>query len=219
MNHTLPGIVTFMRKWLIISTSLTPVLPVVAWSLAESRQPPGYNSVHQTISVLSEQGAVDRWVMTAGLFVLGVCYVVTAAGLTEAGRPGQLLLGAGGVATSMTAVFPQPEPGHVIAAAIAFAALSLWPLFALVPGSGGRVAATAVFVLLMAWFLVEIRGGTMLGLSERVLAASQALWPLVVVISLRNRNRHALHAGPTQSSKARQSSTAAKASVRAAAVR
>ncbi len=178
-----------MRKWVVLSASLTPVLPVLAWSLAQSCQPPGYDPIHQTISVLSEQGAVDRWVMSAGLFLLGACYLVTAAGLIEAGRTGRILLAAGGVATSMTAVFPQPEPGHVIAAGVAFAALSLWPLFALVPGSGSRVAATVVLLSFMAWFAVEIRGGSMLGLSERVLAAGEALWPLVVVISLVVRSR------------------------------
>jgi len=187
-----------MRKWVVLSSSLTPVLPVAAWSLAQSRQPPGYDPVHQTISVLSERGAADRWVMSAGLLLFGACYLVTALGLTEGGRPGRVLLAAGGVATSLTAVFPQPEPEHVIAAGVAFLALTLWPLFALVPGSGGRVTATVVLLSLMAWFVIEIRGGTMLGLSERVLAAGEALWPLIVVISLLTGSKHDVefHPGP-----------------------
>ena len=35
---------------------------------------------------------------------------------------------------------------------------------------------------LLAWLVVELREGTHLGLSERLLAGFQALWPLVVVI-------------------------------------
>ena len=35
---------------------------------------------------------------------------------------------------------------------------------------------------LLAWLVVELREGTHLGLSERLLAGFQAVWPLVVVI-------------------------------------
>ncbi len=58
---------------------------------------------------------------------------------------------------------------------------------------GGRgvlrlaVSVTAAVALLglLGWFTAELAGGgTLVGLSERLLAASQAIWPLTVVLSL-----------------------------------
>jgi hypothetical protein len=49
------------------------------------------------------------------------------------------------------------------------------------------VAAAGVLLLPLAWFFVEqLSGGPLVGLSERVAAGTQAVWPLAVVLSVRS---------------------------------
>lgn len=159
------------------------------WVVAASLQPPGYSAVRDTISALAADGARDRWVMTAGLAVVGVCHVVTAIGLRPARRVGRVLLALGGAATILVAAFPQPEhgssPAHTLAAGAAFIVLTCWPLaasrgslFALRRPTGA--AATVVSSALLIVFFVQLHGGHQIGLTERLLAGAQSLWPAVV---------------------------------------
>lgn len=169
----------------LVSASLAPVFLIGGWTLAAQRQPAGYDATRDTISALAGLGATDRWVMTAGLVGLGVCHLVTASGLRNAATAGRILLATGGVATLAVAAFPVPRTGssaaHAVAALVAFGALTLWPAFA-----RGSKGATAVLAILLAWFALELFGdGAHIGLSERVVAAAQALCPLFVLIVTR----------------------------------
>ncbi|MDQ2748778.1 MAG: DUF998 domain-containing protein [Actinomycetota bacterium] len=183
---------------------MAPAALIGGWTWAADRQPGDFSPVHETISALAARGATDRWIMTTGLAALGACHVVTALGLRPARRAGRLLLAAGGVATMVVAAAPQPEHGssalHLAAAGAGFVTLSLWPVFATtstttatglpVPPVLRRrtgVAVSAVLLALLGWLAVEIGGGDLLGLSERLLAGAQSLWPLVVVLGLRGR--------------------------------
>lgn len=183
-----------MRNWAIASAAVAPVALIGGWTWAQTQQPDGFDPMSDTISALAARGAQDRWIMTTGLLVLGICHVVTAAGLPEAGRWGRLLLAIGGLGTIVVAASPQPAAAHSPAAAVAFAALALWPAFSRLPRPAAGVAATVVLVVLLGWLGVQIRGGDALGLSERLLAGAQAFWPLIVVaivaLSLRR------HRGP-----------------------
>jgi hypothetical membrane protein len=173
-----------MRRWVLGSAGLAPVALIGGWSLAASRQPPSYDPVRDTISALAAHGATDRWVMTTGLAVLGVCHIGTAAGLSEAGRGGRGLLAVGGAATAAVAALPQPNVGHVPAATVGFVALALWPAAAGLPGRRAAALATGVLLTLLAWLGVELRHGDVVGLSERLLAGAESLWPLIVVLTL-----------------------------------
>jgi hypothetical protein len=70
---------------------------------------------------------------------------------------------------------------------VSFVALGAWPLVAGRPSSGVAVlrpavsvAAGAVLLGLVGWFFVELVADTdRVGLSERVAAGAQSLWPLV----------------------------------------
>ena len=95
----------------------------------------------------------------------------------------------------LVAAFPQPAHGnseaHTAAAAVAFTALAVWPIFASkgssrAPLLSRSVSAAAVCVLLglVAWFVAELYGDKR-GLAERVASGAQALWPLAVVITSR----------------------------------
>jgi hypothetical membrane protein len=181
--------------WGVLSASCAPVFLIGGWTLAASRQPPGYDPVVGTISALAARGAADRWVMTGALAALGTCHAVTALGLRPAAPRGRFVLAAGGIATMLVAVFPQPDTGasvpHAVAAGVAFSALAVWPALSSRQGAdtpvGLRpaVAVTATVVLagLAVWFTLQLHGGTRVGLAERVLAGAQALWPLFVTTS------------------------------------
>jgi len=182
-------------RWALVSAGAAPVLLIGGWTLAQARQPPGYDPVRDTISALAARGAADRWVMTSALMGLGACHVVTAAGLRPARRAGRGILAAGGVATVMVAVFPQPvggnSPSHTIAAAAAFTALGAWPALAGHRRSAApllslsaSLAASAALLGLVAWFAAEVHGAQR-GLAERAAAGAQALWPLAVVVTTR----------------------------------
>lgn len=181
--------------WIVASAVLAPLFLIGGWTLAASRQPAGYNPVRQTISALAAHGATDRWIMTTALAALGTCHVVTALGLRPARPAGRWLLATGGLSTVVVAAAPQPSHGsaplHLGAAAVGFVALSLWPLGAsratgpAVLRIRCGVVSTAVLVSLLVWLGIEIGGGHLLGLSERMLAGAQAIWPLVIVLVLR----------------------------------
>lgn len=190
---------TQTRRWAIVSAVVAPVALIGGWTVAASRQPGEYSAVRQTISALAAYGAHDRLIMTSGLFVLGVCHLVTAAGLRPAHRRGRLALGLGGAATVAVAAFPQPQDGsataHVTAATIAFVALSIWPALAarrdlpagFVLALPTSIIASAVLLGLLVWFAAALSGSSV-GLAERFLAGAQALWPLAVVLSTLRRN-------------------------------
>lgn len=169
----------------MVSATLAPVSLIGGWTLAADRQGPGYDPARDTISALAADGATDRWIMTLALGLLGVCHLVTAAGLDDARLPGRVLLGLGGAATVAVAALPQPAAGHVPAAAVAFVALALWPAASGIPGRRRAAVATLVLLVLLAGLGVGLRHGDVLGLTERLLAGAEALWPRVAVVTLR----------------------------------
>lgn len=184
-----------MRAWVQASSALAPVVLIGGWTLAQTRQPEHYDAVRDTISALAARGAHDPSIMTAGLAALGACHLATAAGFDEAGTPARVVLAVGGAATIAVAVAAQPSAGHVPAAAVAFAALSVWAATARGPlRRPGRILSVLLLALL-AWFGFALHAGQLVGLSERVLAGSQALVPLIlVVVSRRRRTWAASHA-------------------------
>jgi hypothetical protein len=177
--------------WAVLSSACAPVLLIGGWQLAAARQPAGFDPVRETISALASRGATDAWLMTTALASVGVCHMITAAGLVPVAAAGRVLLATGGLATVVLAAFRLPVTGdsvaHVAAAAVALSALSLWP--ALASRGGGRprpgvwwLAATGLLGLL-GWFGIEyFHASPRIGLSERVLTAAQALWPLAAVL-------------------------------------
>jgi hypothetical protein len=104
------------------------------------------------------------------------------------------------VATALVAVFPLPadgsgSPAHTVAATLGFVALAAWPALAWRRDADGLPAplrpavalpAAAVLLGLVGWFGADVvAGGGRVGLSERVAAGAEALWPLAVVLGSR----------------------------------
>ncbi|MHB8274817.1 MAG: DUF998 domain-containing protein [Dermatophilaceae bacterium] len=189
--------------WALVSSLAAPVLLIGGWSVAAAAQPVPFDAVVRTISELAARDTPHRWLMTSALVGVGLSHVVTAFALRPVAAPGRLVQGLGGLATVLVAVFPLPSgggssPAHTAAATVSFVSLALWPAFAWIrprlPGQafetilGPRVsaAATGTLLLTLAWFFDELLvSGQRVGLAERVAAGTQAVWPLVVVLSVR----------------------------------
>ena len=190
-----------ISRWGLLSSAAAPVLLIGGWTVAAARRSGDFDPLRETISALAATGADERWVMTSALVGLGACHVATAAALRTARPAGRAVLAAGGVATVLVAALPQPADGsgstaHTAAAAGAFLALSVWPAFAARrdgppfqrPAASG--AATTVLLALVGWLTAELAlDGDHVGLSERVAAGAQALWPTAVVWSSLARDR------------------------------
>lgn len=197
-----------MPWWGLVSSLAAPLLLIGGWTVAAAVQPMPFDSVVRTISDLAARDTPYRWLMTCALLGVGLSHLVTAGALGCAAVAGRLVLGLGGLATVLVAAFPLPVGGgsssaHSAAATVAFVALAVWPALAWrrreVPGCGGvvllrpRVSAAATGALLLAlalFFAEQLVGGQRVGLSERVAAGAQALWPLAVVLSVRWTQAH-----------------------------
>lgn len=188
MRHT-----ATVRRYVIVSATLAPIALIGGWTWAAARQPQAYSPTRDTISALAARGASDRWIMTAALAILGACHVITASGLVEARVAARIVLAGGGLATVAVAALPQTSPGHVPAATTGFVLLALWPALSDVPSRRAARTATAALILLLVWLAAETHHGDLLGLSERAVAGTQALWPLGVALA--NRERLCPHRG------------------------
>ena len=203
-----------IARWALIPAVAAPVALIGGWTLAAALRPERFDPVTQTISALAARGEPNRWVMTTALVVVGVSYLGTAVALRPAAPVGRLVLAVGGLATIGVAALPLPQvaaavqhagsapesdpasAAHAAAAGAAFVALAVWPALAWRPGAPAPVltaragaAASAVLLCLVGWFAVELsEEGQQVGLTERLAAGAQALWPLApVVASLRRR--------------------------------
>ena len=91
--------------------ALEPVLLTGSYLVAGALQPASYSPVRKTISVMAGQAGTDRWIMTGGIFLVGGCYLVTAAGLTGVRAAARVLLIVAGLAGIGIAASPVPASG------------------------------------------------------------------------------------------------------------
>jgi hypothetical membrane protein len=190
-----------VHPWAIISAGLAPVLLTGAYLIAGIFQPASYSPLRKTISVMAGQAGTDRWIMTGGLFLVGGCYLVTAAGLTGARAAARALLVVAGLAGIGIAASPEPASGatprHLAWTVLGAVTTAVWPVFAarrasprpLILTGYGSAAVTVVFVALLGWLLIETRDGSVLGLAERLTSSVQTCWPFVVAVTLRRTRR------------------------------
>jgi hypothetical membrane protein len=184
-------------SWAVACAGLSPVLLTVAWLAADALQPASYSPVRQTISALAGYGGTDRWIMTGGLFVVGVCHLAAAAGLNVLRLPARLLLVIAGLCSAGIAASPVAAGGptsvHLAWTGVGGVTIAVWPAVAAWSAPGwpavvsarGSAVVTMVFVALLGWVVAETRGGTYLGLAERLASSIPTCWPFVVAIALR----------------------------------
>ena len=189
--------------WAVVSAGLSPVLATAGWLIAGAAQPASYSPVATTISVMAGHGGTDRWIMTAALFLVGGCQLVTAAGLAGLRVPARIVLAIGGLCSIGIAASPEPvhgsTPQHLAWTALGAVALAVWPALVvrrepprpLILSGYGCAVVTAVFVALLGWLVIETQGGSDLGLAERLFLSTETCWPFIVAIALRQALRTA----------------------------
>ncbi|HEY6795781.1 MAG TPA: DUF998 domain-containing protein [Kineosporiaceae bacterium] len=205
--------------WGVVTSTAAPVLLIGGWTLTAALRPDHFTSVTDTISALAAIGAPNRWVMTVALVGVGAAHIGTALALRPAASAARCLLATGGTATVLVALNPlpggsTPAPAHALAAGVSFIALAVWPAISwnrrrpALPSDeapGGKadlepvpasfrpvtaLGASAVLLIGLGWFFAELAGRTdRVGLSERVAAGGQALWPLAAILQTRRAQR------------------------------
>jgi hypothetical membrane protein len=199
-----------VHEWAIVSAGLAPVLLTGAYLLADILQRASYSPMRQTISAMAGQAGTDRWIMTSGIFLVGGCYLVTAAGLTGVRASARILLIVAGLAGLGIAASPEPAigstPRHLAWTVLGAVTNAVWPAFAAqrtrprpwALSVYGSTAVTIVFVALLGWLVIETHGGSVLGLAERLTSSVQTSWPFAVAVALRRTRTLDVPAGPIQ---------------------
>jgi hypothetical membrane protein len=190
-----------VARWAAVSAALAPLVMIGAWLVAETLQPPSYSPVGSSISGLAGLAGADRWIMTSALFLVGACYLVTAAGMRGLRAPARIVLVIAGLSSVGIADSPEPvngsSPQHLAWTSLGAVAISVWPAFTasrapsppLILRARGAAAVTAVFLVLLAWLTAETQHGTVLGLAERLVSGVQVTWPFIVTRALQRRLR------------------------------
>jgi len=186
-----------LSRWAVVSTALAPLVMIGAWLVAEALQPPSYSPLHSSISGLAALGATDRWIVTSALFLVGACYLVTAACLPGQRAPSRIVLLIAGLSSVGIAVSPQPvqgtNPQHLVWTSLGAVAIAIWPAFTasraasppLILQARGAAAVTVVFLVLLAWLIAETQHGAALGLTERLVTGLQMTWAFIVALALK----------------------------------
>ena len=202
-----PGLLRAGRPvpgWAVGTALLAPVALVGGWLIAGALQPASYSPMRQTMSVLAGHSGTDRWVMTVALLLVGSCQIATGASLTGVRLPARILLILTGLSTLGVAASPEPATGptsrHLAFAVSCVVTTAVWPVFVArrapaqswILSACGCATVTVVFAGLSCWLLIAARdGGGDLGMVERLTAAVQGLFPLVVALALRQSARDA----------------------------
>lgn len=204
-----------MPPWAVVSAALAPVAMVGGWTVAAALQPdfdPIRETISALAAGSARQPSVmTAGLAVTGVCHVVTAAGLRPAPL--AGRALLALGGVGTAAVAALPVDTAAHP-HGVAAGVAFVALSLWPAAAwrrprracpgttagdasctsapspgpLVPAVG--LTAAASLLALLALFVLELSrstptDGALTGITERLLAGAQTLWPLVVVLWLR----------------------------------
>jgi len=145
---------------------------------------------------MAGHAGTDRWIMNGGIILVGVCYLLTAAGLTAPRTPASVLLAIAGLAGLGIAASPEPASGpssqHLAWAVLGAVTITIWPASTARRASPlppiltafASAAITFVFVALFGWLFIETSDGRVLGLAERLTISTQTCWPAVVAITL-----------------------------------
>jgi len=186
----------------IVSSLAAPISLIGGWTVAAAVQPGGFDAVTGTISALAGTDTPSRWIMTAAFVATGVAHIVTASGLGSAPKSARIGLAVGGASLITVAAFPVSATtaplAHGAAAFVGFVSLACWaslgrweqrpPERNWITRPVVRHSVTGGLSTLTALFLLQVTiGGDQIGLTERLAAGAEALWPLAITLGTYTR--------------------------------
>jgi hypothetical membrane protein len=193
-----------------IAALIGPIQSVLGWVIAGALWAE-YNPVTQTISDLAANESPVRWIMS-GFFVFGgVLTLIVSISAKTLALPGRIALFLSAIATFGLTVFPTPLVGysveHRVFAIASFALSAFWPILAMrfrkdapwIIRPMASIIGTTLQLALAVWFLSTWTDPetTNVGVWERVVTVSQALYGsiVVIVIYLGSKKRKAVSSG------------------------
>jgi len=193
-----------------IAALIGPIQSVLGWVIAGALWAE-YNPVTQTISDLAANESPVRWIMS-GFFVFGgVLTLIVSISAKTLALPGRIALFLSAIATFGLTIFPTPLVGysveHRVFAIASFALSAFWPILAMrfrkdapwIIRPMASIIGTTLQLALAVWFLSTWTDPetTNVGVWERVVTVSQALYGsiVVIVIYLGSKKRKAVSSG------------------------
>jgi len=188
----------------LVGAIAAPIISIVGQLIALMTWP-DYDSVKQTISELAAGDAPTQFWVELIFCGTGVGFLLVAVFTPAIAMAGRALIFIGGLAFFGVAVFPletmaaYSSIGHRLSAMIGFIALAAWPLVGMrrderlpwVIRPLGSLGITAVMAACCFWFLGVWSHPELgyVGVTERLAAGLEAVWPLVVVVMLWNAQK------------------------------
>jgi hypothetical membrane protein len=184
-----------IEKPAFIAAIIGPIQSVLGWSIAGALWV-GYDPVRQTISDLAANESPVQLIMSSFFVLGGVLTLIAAIYARTFAMPGRIALFLAAICTFGLTIFPTPLIGysiwHRIFAISSFVLSAGWHLFAMrtrkdapwILRPPAAIIGTALQTALALWFLSSWTdpNTTNVGVWERVVAVSQALYVSVVVI-------------------------------------
>lgn len=172
-----------------------PIQSVLGWTIAGSMWA-GYDPIRQTISDLAANESPVNWIMSSFFVLGGVLTLIAAVYARTLAMPGRVALFLSAICTFGLTIFPTPLIGyslmHRIFAISSFVLSAGWPILAMrmrkdapwIIKPAASIIGTALQTALALWFLSTWTdpAATNVGVWERGVAVSQALYVSVVVI-------------------------------------
>ena len=184
-----------IKKPALVVAIIGPIQSVLGWTIAGSLWP-GYDPVRQTISDLAANESPVNWIMSSFFVLGGVLTLIASIYAKTLAMPGRVALFLSAICTFGLTIFPTPLIGyslmHRIFAISSFVLSAGWPILAMRTSKDApwiirpfaSVIGTALQTALALWFLSTWTdpSATNVGVWERVVAVSQALYVSAVVI-------------------------------------
>jgi hypothetical membrane protein len=182
-------------KLAFVAAIIGPIQSVLGWTIAGSLWP-GYDPVRQTISDLAANESPVNWIMSSFFVLGGILTLITSIYARTLAMPGRVALFLSAICTFGLTIFPTPLIGyslmHRIFAISSFVLSAGWPILAMRTSKDApwiirpiaSIVGTALQTAPALWFLSSWTdpAATNVGVWERVVAVSQALYVSVVVI-------------------------------------
>lgn len=184
-----------IEKPALVAAIIGPIQSVLGWTIAGTLWP-GYNPVTQTISDLAANESPVKWIMSSFFVLGGVLTLIASVYAKTLALPGRIALFASAICTFGLTIFPTPLIGysimHRVFAIASFVLSAGWPILAMRKDPNApwiirplaSIIGTALQAALAIWFLSTWTDptATTVGIWERVVAVSQALYASTVIL-------------------------------------